>query len=1157
MADSTIVASEAAALPDSRRVAQAEELTRERFIHEGETPEVALAPGTARRRALDAALLEVDAGRSTPSTKWRRRYSLLLGLERVLSDDEPRLADGTLLNPHQVDALAGTLTALLATAQSADLGADEADEIEVAAPVFAVDDHAEAEARAAAAALEQELEGYDIDDAFALDEDDEDDHAAAKSEDEDDAADEDVDEDIDRVALDDPNAHKRFWFEHATGAGKTVAAMGFVAATRTGGVLILTHRRNLVDQFLGELRTRGYGDRESPPLLGGDGVEAGNGPVTVETYQWFVRNAGRISPAYTVVICDEAHTALGEKTSQAIREWTGPVFIGMTATGALIARHVTDLFPTQTSRFDLAQAARRGVIAPLRCLRIPPGVGVKTIAKVPLRKGDVDVEFDQDLLAELLDQLPFNMAIADLYKTRFNGVPGVVYAAGVRHASNVAEAFRDAGIKAEAVSGETKKRDLAEILARYERGDIDVLVNAQLLAEGWNSPRATVCMHLAPTASKRIYQQRVGRVTRRHPGKEAGVVVDFVAPATRHDDPVVTLHSLLDRDVYRGGAIVVGPVRRGRGRRVRVERRVIPVCAEEARRHEVFERELWRIAVEHLEWGEQHMWAALAGARVQSGGWRRARAMLHFDRTGELKRQFLVNTVKRNASSQLRIRALQEIAASRDPEAFDVAHDEVGTWARDARREGTKVLLQALTEKRIGRRDQNNAWIWRLAEYTRELHEEYAVQRWPETKRLLGLLVNSAGGAHARNARRLVQVAKTKDRRLSAAILAAAVAHTPEAESVLRDARTRMSRKPSALSRELLRNFPKAKRGRRRRKKKGAGGAEAAAAPEAVAAATVESGPDVVDLIADAAATLPKARRSAKPVAPVEAPAADGDQDADGLPLRSRQPRRPVKVTNEQPEVEPPKPDRSADGTVVQRPVALRKVTITPDEDEQPTPRRRSGSRRRKGAAKDAAAEAPAATEEAPTSKRARRRRAKSSAQADAAEPETGASSPDPAETPATRTTAKRKAAASGGEDAPAPASRRRATQASDGDAPAPARKAATKASDGDAPAPATRKRATKKTDGDAPARARKAAAKATDGDAPASATRRRATKKTDGDAPAPVKARATKAAAPAADADAEALRRKRSEAAKKAAATRKANAARKAAEAAAAATDG
>ena len=373
-------------------------------------------------------------------------------------------------------------------------------------------------------------------------------------------------------------------------------------------------------------------------------------------------------------------------------------------------------------------------------------MGVRTIAKVPLRRGEVDTEFDQDELAKLLDQQPFNLAAANLYRTRFNGVPGVVYAAGVRHAYNLAEAFRAEGIKAQGVSGETPKRELAEILARYERGDIDVLINAQLLAEGWNSPRATVCVHLAPTASKRIYQQRVGRVTRRHPGKEAGLVVDFVHPATKHDDPVVTLHSLLDRDVYRGGAIVVGPVRRGRGRRMRVERRVLPVCAEEERRFAVFERELWRIAVEHLDYGEQHVWAALAGARVAPSGWRRARAMLHFDRTGELKSRFLITAVQRNKNPQLRLRALTDIASLRDPDAFDTAIDIIGGWPREERKEATKIMLRALVERRIGRRDQANAWIWRLAEYTRDVHEEYAVQRWPETKRLLGLLVNSAGG---------------------------------------------------------------------------------------------------------------------------------------------------------------------------------------------------------------------------------------------------------------------------------------------------------------------------------------------------------------------------------------------------------------------------
>ena len=817
MAEETKAAARAAKAPTGADIERAREFAREPFLLEGETPQ-ALAPGAPRRRALDAALAEIDDGREAPSIEWRRDFSLMLGLERLLSEDDPHLADGAELSAHQVDALSGTLAALIADVQERLNGHPWSGNGNARS---APSTTAEAEED------EQRQNGSENGDAF------EDEDEATEDEEAEDWTDEE-DEDV-VEAPEDPGASRRFWFEHATGAGKTVAAVGFIEASRTGGILILTHRRNLVDQFIGEISTRGYRDRLSPALL--DGADSPYGPVTVETYQWFVRNAGRISDAYSIVVCDEAHTALGEKTSACIRAWPGPVFIGMTATGALITRHVADLFPTQTSRFDLAQAARRGVIAPLRCVRIPPGPGVRTIAKVPLRKGEVDQDFDQEELAKLLDQTPFNVAIADLYRSRFRRVPGVVYTAGVKHANNVAKAFQDAGINARAVSGETPKRELAEILAGFERGEVDVLCNAMLLAEGWNSPRATICMHLAPTASRRVYQQRVGRVTRRNPGKEAGLVIDFVHPATTHDETIVTLHSLLDRDVYRGGAIVVGPVRRGRGRRVRVEKRVVPVSDDANRRLRVLERELWRIAVENLNHSEQHVWAALAGARVNPSGWRRAKAMLQHDNTRELRRRFLLTCVQRNRNQQLRIKALSEIAALRDADAFDDAIDTVGTWSREDRRAGTKVMLEALAERRIGRRDQAQAWVWRLADYTRDLHEEYAVQRWPETKRLLGLLVNSSGRAHGRNARRLVHAARNQDRRLSAALLAAGIAHTPEGEEVLRGARMRAARKPSAVARELLRNFPKSGGRRRRRKRKGAkddgAGEKASAAAEA------------------------------------------------------------------------------------------------------------------------------------------------------------------------------------------------------------------------------------------------------------------------------------------------------------------------------------
>jgi ribonuclease E len=108
--------------------------------------------------------------------------------------------------------------------------------------------------------------------------------------------------------------------------------------------------------------------------------------------------------------------------------------------------------------------------------------------------------------------------------------------------------------------------------------------------------------------------------------------------------------------------------------------------------------------------------------------------------------------------------------------------------------------------------------------------------------------VNSSGGAHARNARRLVQAARKQDRRLQAALLAAALAHTPEAEEVLRGARIRLARKPSALARELLRNFPKGRRGRRRRRRGGKDAGEANGAEvDATAAVEGAEGPDDAD----------------------------------------------------------------------------------------------------------------------------------------------------------------------------------------------------------------------------------------------------------------------------------------------------------------------
>src|SRR6185295_16784017 len=154
--------------------------------------------------------------------EWKIRYALMLGLERVLSESPPRLASGTELRRHQIDALAGMLTELIAATQ-----------------------------------VEPELNGNGNGH----------EEPTAEAEEEEDDLGVHLEEPDDELQLPtehtgkDPGASRRYRFRHPTASGKTIAAAGFVEAARTLGVLILTHRRLLVTQFHRELTAEGYRDR--------------------------------------------------------------------------------------------------------------------------------------------------------------------------------------------------------------------------------------------------------------------------------------------------------------------------------------------------------------------------------------------------------------------------------------------------------------------------------------------------------------------------------------------------------------------------------------------------------------------------------------------------------------------------------------------------------------------------------------------------------------------------------------------------------------------------------------------------------------------------------------------------------------------------------
>jgi superfamily II DNA or RNA helicase len=782
---------------------QAEAWAGEPFLRPDEDPSAVLAPGTARRRALDDALVEIGTGRDAPSPEWRVKYALLLGLERVLSEKPPHLASGTELRRHQVDALAGMLTELIAATQkSAENGNGNGN------------GHAEDVAE----------EDDEADDELDV------------------ATDSEQDEDgLEPPAQDDPGAVRRYRFRHPTASGKTIAAAGFVEAARTEGVLILTHRRLLVDQFRRELTEHGYGERLHEAILAGHTAPRRANPITIQTYAWFARHVDEVAhDAYQLVICDEAHTALGEKTSSAIRRLSEPIYVGMTATEELIAKQVSDVFPASVDDLPLTDAARRGLIAPLRCLRVPP---VAAINQVPIVGGD----FEERALAQALDHEALNMAAATLYRERFGDAPGIVYAAGVDHAYNLATAFRAAGIKAEAVSGRTPPVKLAEILASYERAEIDVLINAMLLAEGWNSPRATVVMHLAPTASKRVYQQRIGRIMRIHPRKEAGVVVDFTPKGATHNERVVSLHSLLDADFYREGARVTPAPRRRQQRRARRKLTpaswLVPVTPDVLRRKMVIAREWQRVDPKFLDEDEQEFWGEIAGRQLRFD--ERQAFVEKLTARGASKRameKFLSTCAAQNPNRRLRLIALADRVSMRVERAdFDdlvTLVAQAPPWEKD-RAAGVRILLRAIAESKPDAPDQILArWTWRLSHAVRKQLDRKASQEYPDAKRLLGALANSRGHRHEENAAKLVNAALEMPKEVGAALLASAEGYTPRATQLLEAARERLGTIQEVAG-WIAESLPQPKTGpsrarrRRRRKKRGGEVAGAVAAQPA------------------------------------------------------------------------------------------------------------------------------------------------------------------------------------------------------------------------------------------------------------------------------------------------------------------------------------
>ncbi|MCB2186034.1 MAG: DEAD/DEAH box helicase [Deltaproteobacteria bacterium] len=93
----------------------------------------------------------------------------------------------------------------------------------------------------------------------------------------------------------------------------------------------------------------------------------------------------------------------------------------------------------------------------------------------------------------------------------------------------------DNGVRSGIYHSRMKLRSRAEMLGKYRRGDIDVLVTCRALDEGFNVPETEIGIIAASTATQRQRIQRLGRVVRPSKGKIRASIYTLVATGPEID----------------------------------------------------------------------------------------------------------------------------------------------------------------------------------------------------------------------------------------------------------------------------------------------------------------------------------------------------------------------------------------------------------------------------------------------------------------------------------------------------------------------------------------------------------------------------------------------------------------------------------------------
>ncbi len=318
-----------------------------------------------------------------------------------------------------------------------------------------------------------------------------------------------------------------------TGGGKTVVFSHIAAAAVAKGrsVLVLVHRRELIRQAAAKLAAAGVAHGIIAP-----GYAATADAVQVASVQTLARRLDGMRQAPPrLVIVDEAHHAVAGQWRAILDAVPEAHLLGVTATpirsdGAGLGVRAGGVFDALVCGPSIADLMAEGHLVRARVFApavAPDLTGIRT------RGGD----YEAAQLAEAMSAPQVIGCAVEHYRRHAAGLPTVLFAASVRHAEAMAEAFRAAGIRAVAASGITPAAERDAAIAGLATGAVEVLCSCDLVSEGLDVPAIGAVILLRPTKSLALYLQQVGRGLRPADGKAELVVLDHAGNGLTHGLP--------------------------------------------------------------------------------------------------------------------------------------------------------------------------------------------------------------------------------------------------------------------------------------------------------------------------------------------------------------------------------------------------------------------------------------------------------------------------------------------------------------------------------------------------------------------------------------------------------------------------------------------